>query len=441
MNNPFIICYLNLIKAITGTGLIFYPIYFNKLGFFPTIIGILISSIFSQIGLYILCYVNNKKGPKSISGLANLYKTKSIRKLSDLIVISKTLLVAISYLKLLSKYLNNLFNIKKEILLIFILCILLYPLVSLKQIKSLKFASLIAVSATIYLILLICYKTVRSDRMNLNDLNWDPCTIKEFLNCVPFFVFSFTAHHTIITMQNDYFNKNIKFFFFVIVCANTTVGGIYFLFGILFNKLFNIKDYNFDSDCLNAFPRNRIEFWLARIGYILLICFSIPLQLIPCRKHLIDVFFKKKFKPEEFYLIKNSNDENKILEYKRETANTYNYLSDSDSLDDTDSLNDSDTISNKSENNIINYTDNNNIIRYGFSVGILCFVFLIYCLPIDLHVFQKVTGGTCSTVLCFILPMILLRKVGNVNKSILILGWLSVLYGIFVFSVFCFGFL
>lgn len=372
MKSPFITCYLNLIKAITGTGLIFYPIYFSKLGTLPTLIGIIISSIFSQIGLFILCYVNKKKGPKSLAGLAKLYKTKSVRILCDLLVISKTLLVSISYFKILDPYLCNLFKTSKHIFIMFLLSILLFPLISLKKIKSLKFASLIAVSATFYLLFLVFYKMITFNTKIIIS-NPSSFSLKLFLKQIPFFVFSFTAHHTIITMQNDFYNKSLIFFFSVIVSATSTVAIIYSLFGIWFNKLYDISYLDFNKDCISVFPEN-IEYFIARFGYILLICFSIPLQLIPCRNHLIDLFSKKR-----------RRDKN---------------------------------------------------IRFFYSFGIISFVFFIYCLPINLSFFQRATGGTSSTILCFILPMILLRKVIETPKWLKISSYISVFYGIFVFTVF-----
>lgn len=380
MLSPFLTCYLNLIKAITGTGIIFYPIYFNKLGIPLTLFGIGTTIFFSQSGLYLYCYINKKKGPSSLAGLSNLYKTKYVRYLSDLAVISKTLVVSSLYFSMLQKYFCLMFDSERKSLIMFLFSALIYPLCSMKRIKHLKYASMAAVSATFYLIILVFFTMAfKSEKTTIEEISnkEEYSKFLLFLKKIPFFVFSFTAHHTIISLQNDFHEKSLKFFAKVVVSACMTVGLIYSLFGIFVNKLYNLNSLDFKDDVLPVLPQN-IWFSIGKYGYILLISLSIPLQLIPCRNHLVDLFSRNRRKEKK--------------------------------------------------------------IRYIYSFFILLFIFSVNFLDIKMNVFQTFSGGVCSSILCFLLPFLLLRKMKMVPAHLRVLSQIIFVFGVFVFTVFLYDF-
>lgn len=380
----FFSCYFNLVKASIGSGLISYPITFHYLGYY-IIIPICISSIFSQLGFYFYLKTNKLNGPLSISSLSKKYKNFwSI--IAHTCVILKTFLVSISYLIALNQIYKiilpeKILNKINSRIIVLLHTLLIFPLICLKQIKYLNHSSFIGILSTSYIIILAIYRYIKFPHLGSIEKKFKFFKILERL---PFFVFSFTAHQTIIPLQNDYFHLPLSFFIKVVIASSITVTLIYSLFGILISKSLNMSGETYKMLCFNIFPKDYLTI-IALITYLLLLSFSIPLQLIPCRIQLIDIY---------------------------------------------------NTIINKN-NKLIN-SKNDYFKRILCSLFIIIICLLIFLMDLPMDFFQKLSGGTSSTILCFILPSAIFYGLCWKNSSILdkFASFACVFYGLIIFLIF-----
>ncbi|KAF7700616.1 Vacuolar amino acid transporter 4 [Cucumispora dikerogammari] len=322
--NDFLTCYLILLKATIGSGLIYYPIIFYNMGYY-TLIIMFLASFFSQIGFYLYIKMNKIHGPLSISKLPLKY-TYGWRVVTHFVIITRGIFVCMVYLasireiyyKLLFLHDTNIIknacpcynsnncwgiygsifqenyirNIIISAILVIIHTIILVPLITLKKIKYLKFTSLLGVLSIIYLLFLAVYRYCTlphiersiNYRQNLDDIS----------RRIFFIVFSFEAHQVVIPIQNEYFNLSLSFFISVIVAVSVTTCGIYCLFGILISKVFELHNvYSDDYIFWNIFPDDFLS-TIGMIMYIVILSTSIPLHLIPCRDQILEIYFTLK---------------------------------------------------------------------------------------------------------------------------------------------------
>lgn len=114
------------------------------------------------------------------------------------------------------------------------------------------------------------------------------------------------------------------------------------------NYLYDFSSYSFNDSCLIVLP-NDILGLFARISYMILLTFSIPLQLIPLKIILIEIF-KKNI--EKNYLFKK-------------------------------------------------------IIEFGIPIFLNIIIFIIYYSQIKQQLIQNISGGLSNTSVCLLLPSII----------------------------------
>lgn len=365
----------NIVKTCIGSGILFYPIFFSQLGIPKTLSLIFMSSMFSSLGLYLYVYCNHKRGKGSISTLAIRIKPV-LKPLGDFVVITKTIIVVISYLNIAKSALikNFLFfkvNVNIYAAMIFY-CILLGLLICLKHVDALKYSSFVGISGIIYLISLTVYNFFTKSHLGSFFTEKSPSNLP--FKYLTFFVFSFTCHQTILPIHNEKYHKSLKFFTISIFSSIFIVAISYAIFGILNMKIYDFRTFGGNQNYLDVLKDDKLGL-LARLSYLVVISFSIPLQMIPCRDFVIP-FLKKATK---------LND--KILR-----------------------------------------------IFLAFFLIFFC-LFMSNFSKIDF--LQRMVGGTSSNVLCFILPSLYyLFLKGEKSKILKYLSYLNILFGFVVFLSF-----
>ena len=409
----FLVCSSIMIKTCIGSGILLFPIFFTQLGILPCTLYIIINGIFSVIGLtlYILCndYYNNKK---NMSTLAKKISLK-LRYFSDFILISKTFLLVISYLVLITGIIKNILRDFKNKNMVFYAFLLVYVLIifnltNLKQLNYLKYSSTVGVFGVLYLIILSFFYFFTKNHEG--DYKIIGASLKEIIMELPFFVFSFTCHQTIFNLQNDYKTYSKNFFIAVSSFSIFVVGLFYFSFGFLNMKIFNLSDKNIYKNYFDLQIDSK-AFLAGKIAYLFILTFSIPIQLIPCRENLINMIFGTAYCENIEYKMGNSTENENLENYAKKNKKT------------------AELPYNKRKNSIIR----------TITAFILIFLTVfISQLGLEIKTLQIFIGGTSQTIMCFLLPTIYYTMLKMANKKLKykILSFLNVAFGFLSFTIF-----
>jgi len=171
------------------------------------------------------------------------------------------------------------------------------PLVCLKNLNSLKFTSTLGFVGTMYVVVLTVLYAWR------NDLVGDPCEHKsscpgEFvwgfpgdtpnlLRVIAVFCFAFVATQNVPSLTFEMKKRSIRRFDIAICGAISMSTVVYFLTAlggyVAFGDIV-------DADLLQSFPINTYSS-IARIGIVLSLCTTIPLQMYPVKNSVCNIFF------------------------------------------------------------------------------------------------------------------------------------------------------
>lgn len=284
--------YFNLLKAMVGTGIILYPGLIQKHGIFPTLLYSFISLFFSLSGMYFYIICNSKIGKKSTISSITDYIWKPLKNLVFLVIISKCFLVTTGYMKTVFDILkkltvenNKIFENDGIFLNIFVVFIFIFilPVLFFEKLDKLKFTSFLGICNVYFMIICSFYWVFGGQLKNT------PKFIVDFsIKDLGQMVFGFTCHQNIFTVQNE-LNLDKNEMLVTILSSGFSAYFIYMIFGILNSYLPEIKDKTYLQNVPNTTLGNIILLF-----YLLIVIFSIPLQMNPCQTHLLEFLKIKK---------------------------------------------------------------------------------------------------------------------------------------------------
>lgn len=176
-----------------------------------------------------------------------------------------------------------------------------FPTVILKNLDSLKFTSLIALTCIAYvIILIICYAFNPSMDPCLDhgvikqscrgDFDWGfPGSIEDFCGVISVFVFGFTCHQNMFSVANE-LKRNTQFrldrviTYSLFICIGT--------YGIVSYSGYHSFGNEVKSDLLINMPDN-IWTTIMRLVFAVNLSFSFALQCHPCRNSISNIIWKK----------------------------------------------------------------------------------------------------------------------------------------------------
>lgn len=204
-------CSINLANTILGTGMLAMPSAMASVGLIPGIFVILFSAIASGLGLYFLsCCARHTNGRHASFFAISKLTWPKMAVVFDLAIAIKCFGVAISYLiiigDLMPQVILSFFENSKDstilmdrrfwITLFMIIAIL--PLSFLRKLDSLKYTSIVALIAVIYLCAIVVEHYFASDFVPPPDGSVKLVDISStFLSRLPVFVFAFTCHQNV----------------------------------------------------------------------------------------------------------------------------------------------------------------------------------------------------------------------------------------------------
>lgn len=450
--------YINLLKTILGCGILKYPYLVKEYGIISCTILTLLSALCSFSGILIYIELNDKyKLNNTLSSVTKHFSPK-FRILSDIVVIFKCYIVSLAYLIYIKNQLYFL-TLSDTGIYFFIVFCFIEPLVIKKDLKSLRFVSVLGLFAVCLLLSTSIYKLFELKNTNIfenifnkdnfknidnisdssnNSLNLNETKSNtRFLKHLSSFVFSFTCHQNIFTIQNEMIPYNKSKLQFAALMSFLSSVLIYLVFGITSFLAFG---NNVSSSFIDSLSDDDvIKKWLS-IFYILILAFSVPLQTLPCKQYIMGLFMSsdesnsgdvtRNFNDSDIHSINveettNNNLNNEIINNEDNNGHIYR------------------DVSNRNFNNTINNNLNN--LDYGsiekknyyLSIIIATSLYLLARTNLDFDFLCKFVGGTFSTFMCFIFAGLFYLLSGKKNKFYLFLSFVNLTYGSLAFvSVF-----
>lgn len=294
--------YVNLLKTIMGCGILKYPCLFYEYGIFPTIMLTVISAFASYCGILLYIDINDKYGLGDTLSTVSLHFTPYLKIVADIVVIAKCYMVGVAYLIYLGEQLNCVLKyftifVSHKLALALIL-ILISPLIFISKIDKLKYTSTAGLFAVLMLIAASIYRY--SDLKTSHKIFYDSGK-RSYIENLCHFVFSFTCHQNIFTIQNDMvrynkFHLKLSAFF-----SFLTAVVVYIIFGWI--SYLALGD-GLKSSYLEAQPEDKVKIAIS-IFYIFLIGLSLPLQTNPCKAYLLNAINPDILKKKDFFVTRS----------------------------------------------------------------------------------------------------------------------------------------
>ncbi|KAI8327611.1 transmembrane amino acid transporter protein-domain-containing protein [Blakeslea trispora] len=300
---------INLSNTILGTGMLAMPAALASVGLIPGIVMILYAGCTSCFGLYFLARCADRVGGRnaSFSSLSKLTWPK-LGIFFDTAIAIKCFGVAISYLiilgDLMPQVLLSFFPKAKEVELLMdrkfwislSMVTAVGPLSYLRRLDSLKYTSLVALFAVVYLVVIVVYHYF-SPSYPLpppEAIEYFRFSTKVF-GQLPVFIFAFTCHQNIFSVYNELRYNDEKS---IVKVITTSIGSAAFIY-----ELVAILGYlSFGKDVLGniilEYPQTHFVA-LGRLAIVILVIFSYPLQAHPCRASIDKILDTIQHKPTE----------------------------------------------------------------------------------------------------------------------------------------------
>ncbi|KAI7900251.1 transmembrane amino acid transporter protein-domain-containing protein [Cokeromyces recurvatus] len=290
-------CIINLSNTILGTGMLAMPSAMASVGLLPGIFLILFSALASGTGLYFLsqCAARTEGQRHSSFFAVSKLTWPKIGVLFDFAIAIKCFGVAVSYLIIIGDLMPQVitpfythedgayFLTDRRFWITVYMLTLVLPLSFLRKLDSLKYTSLIALVAVIYLCVIVIYhyfspifSPLPKDSIDLISIN------TKILGQLPLFVFAFTCHQNIFTVYNELKDNSKKGISKVIIMSIGSSAFIYEAIAIIGYLSFG---KNVRGNIIMEYPSS---YFVAggQFAIVMLVVFGYPLQAYPCRESL-----------------------------------------------------------------------------------------------------------------------------------------------------------
>ncbi|EJW03019.1 hypothetical protein EDEG_02601 [Edhazardia aedis USNM 41457] len=306
----FLSIYFNLLKTIMGYGILNFPVLFYKFGLIRTIFLLIVSGTFSTFGLMLYTISNRIINKKSNMSTLSLHIFPRLKLLIDFCVSAKCFAVALLYLEIAKKLIslvqnylrtkeNNILkvlsNAKNSTILVFLL-LGTAPLSFFDQLHQLKYVSIFGMFCIFLMIASAIYMYFQTN--TINEIKFWPKTDESLFKSLGQFVYAFTCHQNIFTIQNEMEESSLKPLNTVIISVILSTIAIYTFYGLINVKIFGDLLQNNMIHIMeqeNTFITTAVFFL-----FLLMLILSYPLQINPCRLYFMSIF-NKEYKKNRWF--------------------------------------------------------------------------------------------------------------------------------------------
>ncbi|ORZ05612.1 transmembrane amino acid transporter protein-domain-containing protein [Absidia repens] len=289
-------CAINLANTILGTGMLAMPSAMASVGLLPGIFVILFSAMASGAGLYFLsCCARHTDGRNASFFAISKLTWPKMAVIFDLAIAIKCFGVAISYLIIIGDLMPQvvlsffqgantitiLMDRRFWITLFMITAVL--PLSFLRKLDSLKYTSVVALIAVIYLCAIVIEHYFAVDFVPPPEGSVELISFStKFFSHLPVFVFAFTCHQNIFSVYNELQDNSQR-------VVNKTIGISIGPSMFIYEVIAILGYLSFGKDVSgNVISEYHQSIFVAggRLAIVILVVFSYPLQAHPCRASL-----------------------------------------------------------------------------------------------------------------------------------------------------------
>ncbi|KAH3678168.1 hypothetical protein WICPIJ_008926 [Wickerhamomyces pijperi] len=322
---------INLLNTIIGAGILAMPYALKADGILLGIFVIAFSACTSSFGLYLqgkCCKYVNDGEDASFFALSQLtYPMLSV--VFDLAIAVKCFGVGISYLvvigDLMPKIIESLINedyliahsvlLERNFWITLFMIVIVVPLSFLKKLDSLKYASMIALSSVVYLVVLVVMHFWKDDIINKGPVRFiEPYSATSVFQSFPIFVFSYTCHQNMFSLVNELSDQSGRNINKVISMSIGIACALYILVGV--TGYLSFGD-NVEPNVIVGYSHS-LSSTVGRIAIVILVMLSYPLQCHPARSsinHIIHYFqnFKEISRRPSIATIKSKRSQSSNL--------------------------------------------------------------------------------------------------------------------------------
>ncbi|PGH04929.1 hypothetical protein GX51_03225 [Blastomyces parvus] len=287
---------INLLNTIVGAGALAMPSALARMGITLGVIVIVWSGITAGFGLYLqsLCAQYLDKGTASFFALSQItYPNAAV--IFDAAIAIKCFGVGVSYLIIIGDLMPGVvegfgadaagmdFLLDRHFWVTAFMLVVI-PLSFLRRLDSLKYTSIIALTSIGYLLVLVVAHFIKGDtiaeRGPVNYFKWQSAV--SALSAFPVMVFAYTCHQNMFSILNEISNSTHFRTTSVIVSSIGSAASTYVLIAITGYLSFG---NNIGGNIVGMYVPS-LSATIARAAIVVLVMFSYPLQVHPCRASL-----------------------------------------------------------------------------------------------------------------------------------------------------------
>ncbi|KAB5528964.1 amino acid transporter [Coniochaeta sp. 2T2.1] len=297
---------INLLNTIVGAGTLAMPAALSHFGIMLGSMLIVWCGVTSAFGLYLQArsarYLD--RGTSSFFALSQLtYPNAAV--VFDAAIAIKCFGVGVSYLIIIGQLMPGVvrgFDSRADDLPFLVdrqfwvtaFMLVIIPLSFLRRLDSLKYTSIVALVSIGYLIVLVVYHFAaddKSDRGDLRIITWEG-PIGALKN-LPVVIFAYTCHQNMFSILNEIKDYSPASIVGVISASIGSAASIYVLVAITGYLTFG-NDVN--GNIISMYPPS-VASTIGKAAIVILVTFSIPLQIHPCRASIDAVL---KWRPNKY---------------------------------------------------------------------------------------------------------------------------------------------
>ncbi|CAK7564668.1 MAG: hypothetical protein SEPTF4163_002567 [Sporothrix epigloea] len=290
---------INLLNTIVGAGTLAMPAAMSHMSIVLGVVIILWSGLMSAFGLYLqsLCARYLDRGTASFFALSQItYPNAAV--VFDGAIAIKCFGVGVSYLIIIGDLMPGVvlgfvgeasgitaqlpFLLDRHFWITAFMLVII-PLAFLRRLDSLKYTSVIALVSIGYLIVLVVYHFASdspSERGEVRLITWaGPVAL---LSSLPVVVFAYTCHQNMFSILNELKENTPGSVVGVISSSIGSAASIYILVAITGYLTFGS---NVVGNIVSMYPAN-VASTIGKAAIVILVLFSVPLQIHPCRASL-----------------------------------------------------------------------------------------------------------------------------------------------------------
>ncbi|EPS39671.1 hypothetical protein H072_6505 [Dactylellina haptotyla CBS 200.50] len=298
---------VNLLNTIVGAGVLAMPLAMSHMGMFLGIFTILFSGFAAGFGLYLQtrCARYVDRGTASFFTLSQLtYPSAAI--VFDGAIAIKCFGVAISYLIIIGDLMPQVaiglwsgaadvsYLVDRHFWITGFMLIMI-PISFLRRLDSLKYTSFIALVSIGYLVIIVLAHFLKGDtleeRGDVHYFQWAGAVT--FFSSFPIMVFAYTCHQNMFSILNEIKDNSKKQTKGVVFASIGIAASIYILVAI--TGYLSFGD-NVGGNII-AMYRESIASTIGRAAIVVLVMFSYPLQIHPCRASIHNILKWRPSKP------------------------------------------------------------------------------------------------------------------------------------------------